>query len=250
MSEPPRVPRSFLILDPCPESWSKMRPLDASRRHCDRCQREVTDLDALSTPERARVESGSCVRQAASLRSRSLEPLLAGVLLAACVPTDTSSQPPSTPAEPVVAESMHGPREPEQDAPAAEVLACDPPPSLPVTVVASMGVVHVVEGVEFAAGEDRVPESAHDHLREIAAVLEQFPDIDLRLTGHSDDREAAPSQLSQRRAQAVLEFLVDAGMDPGSLRAEGRGATEPLAANDSEEGRAKNRRVEFAIDRR
>jgi len=55
--------------------------------------------------------------------------------------------------------------------------------------------------------------------------------------------------LSERRATSVAAYLMDQGLDPNKITSEGKGKSEPVADNDTDEGRAKNRRVELHINR-
>ncbi len=71
----------------------------------------------------------------------------------------------------------------------------------------------------------------------------------IAVEGHTDSRGAAErnERLSQERASSVREYLIARGVDPAKIRAEGRGEGEPVATNDTLEGRAENRRVEIVI---
>ncbi len=93
------------------------------------------------------------------------------------------------------------------------------------------------------------PES-HEYLLEVATVLVGFEDIDVEIGGHADSRgsDAHNLRLSQDRAQAVVDALVKYRVDPDILRAVGYGEELPIADNDTEEGRAQNRRVEIKLD--
>lgn len=81
--------------------------------------------------------------------------------------------------------------------------------------------------------------------REFAA----FPNIKIEVAGHTDNvgRATANQQLSQSRAQAVLDYLVSKGVDGNRLTAKGYGATKPIADNKTEIARATNRRIEFTV---
>jgi OmpA-OmpF porin, OOP family len=86
-------------------------------------------------------------------------------------------------------------------------------------------------------------------LDEVVGVMLDAPDIRLAVHGHTDSRggQAYNRDLSQRRAQAVVKYLTDKGIPFDRLEARGFGADKPLATNDTPEGRANNRRVEFKI---
>jgi outer membrane protein OmpA-like peptidoglycan-associated protein len=84
----------------------------------------------------------------------------------------------------------------------------------------------------------------------VAQVLKDNPQIELvEIQGHTDDRGTAEYnlELSQKRADAVREYLVSSGIDPDRLVAKGYGETKPLEPNVTAKGRARNRRVEFHI---
>ena len=84
-------------------------------------------------------------------------------------------------------------------------------------------------------------------LREIVKLLEENPDLKLRVEGHTDNQgnASANQALSERRAQAVVAWVAGHGISAGRLTAKGLGQTQPVGDNSSEEGRAKNRRVEL-----
>jgi len=79
-------------------------------------------------------------------------------------------------------------------------------------------------------------------------LLTQDADLKLRVEGHTDNQgnAAANQALSEKRAQAVMGWLVANGVDSSRLSAKGFGQSKPLADNGTEDGRAKNRRVELA----
>lgn len=103
-------------------------------------------------------------------------------------------------------------------------------------------------GINFDTDAARIrPESA-DVVAAIAAALRQDATLRLEVAGHTDNvgPPAHNLALSRERAAAVVAALVAKGIAPDRLRPEGYGATRPVATNDTEAGRAKNRRVELA----
>ena len=85
-----------------------------------------------------------------------------------------------------------------------------------------------------------------DHLIEIAL---RCPTVNIEIAGHTDaDGDAATNQaLSEKRAQAVVDYLVKAGLPAGRFTAIGYGSSQPVAANDTDDGKARNRRIEFVV---
>ena len=76
-----------------------------------------------------------------------------------------------------------------------------------------------------------------------------YPQMTIEIGGHTDGKgsEAYNQRLSENRAKAVVDYLVSKGVDAKRLKYKGYGKTMPVDTNDTEEGRAKNRRVEFKI---
>src|SRR3954454_12244749 len=92
------------------------------------------------------------------------------------------------------------------------------------------------------------PQSRTD-LGELARVLKQYPDTDLKVEGYTDSTGAAGynDELSWKRAKAVVDFLASEGVARGRLAAQGYGERQPAASNSTAEGRRLNRRVQIDI---
>ena len=105
-----------------------------------------------------------------------------------------------------------------------------------------------VYGIHFDTGKATIQADSADTLNQVVALLQQNPDLKLRVEGHTDNQGSAASNqvLSEKRAQAVVAWLVAHGVDAARLKAQGYGQTKPVADNSSDDGRAKNRRVELA----
>lgn len=106
-----------------------------------------------------------------------------------------------------------------------------------------------LQGVEFENNSSILTAAAKQILDEVAATLRNAPQVHAEVAGHTDS--VGPDDynlwLSERRAKAVRQYLVDAGVDAGRLTAKGYGETRPLAHNGTAEGRARNRRVELVV---
>ena len=105
----------------------------------------------------------------------------------------------------------------------------------------------VLEGVNFALDSARLTEGSYAILDRVAASLKEWPEVRVEVGGHTDDTgtEAYNQNLSERRAQAVRDYLVRKGIEPSRLTAKGYGESRPVTTNATAAGRAKNRRVEL-----
>jgi len=114
----------------------------------------------------------------------------------------------------------------------------------------SRGMVITLSGsVLFASNKDQLLPAAQDRLGQVAEALKTQDDHKIVVEGHTDSQGSAASNqgLSDRRAQAVVSYLVSRGVPADQIRAEGLGPTRPIADNTSAEGRANNRRVEIIV---
>ena len=103
--------------------------------------------------------------------------------------------------------------------------------------------------VNFAFDKSDLTPTAKANLDKLAEVLSNNPDTNINIYGHTDSRgsDEYNQSLSDRRAAAVKSYLVSKGVASSRLFTMGVGEKEPVASNETEAGRAKNRRVEFAI---
>lgn len=101
----------------------------------------------------------------------------------------------------------------------------------------------------FRRSTAEIKTDSHAALDDVVALLIDHPELSIRIEGHTDSNggEKELIELSEKRAVAVLEFLKRQGIDDQRLTAKGFGAQKPISANDSEESREKNRRVEIRI---
>ena len=104
-----------------------------------------------------------------------------------------------------------------------------------------------VYGILFDTGKATLQPASDEPLNEVLKLLQQDDSLKVVIEGHTDNVGAAATNqaLSEKRAQAVRDWLVAKGIAANRLTAKGYGATKPLADNSTEEGRAKNRRVEL-----
>ncbi len=106
-----------------------------------------------------------------------------------------------------------------------------------------------LEGIEFHNGSARIVRRSHRVLDEVARVLIDHPKVRVEIAGHTDDtgRVVDNLLLSRKRAEAVKTYLVSKGIAEDRLTAKGYGPRVPIADNNTREGRARNRRVEFNV---
>ena len=110
--------------------------------------------------------------------------------------------------------------------------------------------IEITEKIQFAKGKAEILSESNELLDEIVATVKENPQIEkIAIEGHTSSEGSADfnRKLSKDRAQAVLDYLVSHGIDKGRLEAKGYGPDKPIAGNDTEDDREKNRRVEFNI---
>lgn len=110
--------------------------------------------------------------------------------------------------------------------------------------------IEISEKIQFADGKATILDASNDLLSEIATALKENPQIKkLLIEGHasSEGNASLNTKLSGERATAVMKWLEAHGVAKGRLSAKGFGSSHPIADNATEEGREKNRRVDFTI---
>jgi OOP family OmpA-OmpF porin len=99
----------------------------------------------------------------------------------------------------------------------------------------------------FPRDATALPTALRPELDRLAAVLTAYPSVRLEVAGYTDSEgsSAYNLRLSTSRAQAVVDYLAQRGVDPARLTAVGRGEADPLGDNGTADGRARNRRIEI-----
>jgi outer membrane protein OmpA-like peptidoglycan-associated protein len=120
------------------------------------------------------------------------------------------------------------------------------PDELPAEVAKFSG---VIEGIYFDTGKSTIRKKSFPLLDEGATVLTHYPALRVRISGHTDNRGKHDYnvELSLSRANAVKEYLVGKGIASERIETLGAGPDAPVETNDTADGRAKNRRIEFEI---
>ena len=118
-----------------------------------------------------------------------------------------------------------------------------------INIPIKVGAKVVLHNIFFETNKVQILPESEEALNELAAFMNLHPSVSVRITGHTDaigsDRDN--QILSEGRANAVRDELLKRGIAAERIEANGKGESEPIADNATEEGRAKNRRVEFVI---
>ena len=106
-----------------------------------------------------------------------------------------------------------------------------------------------LEGIQFMTGKATIKDVSFATLDKIVTAMKERKTLKIRIEGHTDNvgKEQKNTKLSQARSEAVSQYLVEKGIEASRLEFKGFGPTQPIADNKTDEGRAKNRRVEFVI---
>ena len=104
-------------------------------------------------------------------------------------------------------------------------------------------------GILFKTGKYDLSQASKDDLTKFAAEMRDLPDTDIAVFGHTDNTGSAEvnTRLSGQRANAVGDYLKNSGIAAKRIVTEGKSFNEPVASNDTAEGRAQNRRVEIYV---
>jgi len=112
------------------------------------------------------------------------------------------------------------------------------------------GEIRIREQVQFAYNSAQILKASDFILEAVEKILKENPELaKVEVQGHTDNKggDAYNKKLSDRRAASVVKWLVAHGIDPSRLTSSGYGKERPIDTNDTDEGRANNRRVEFHI---
>jgi len=112
------------------------------------------------------------------------------------------------------------------------------------------GLIVNMSDVLFDTGSSTLKPGAREKLAKISGIVLAHPGLTLQIEGHTDSvgSDDFNQQLSERRADSVRDFLAEQGVQTSSMTAHGFGKTQPVASNDTGEGRQRNRRVELVVN--
>ncbi len=126
----------------------------------------------------------------------------------------------------------------------------EPEPEKPKLVEVTKDAIVIHEKIQFEFGKADIKAASHGLLNEIVSIMQATPQIKkVSVEGHTDDVGSNKSnqKLSEARAASVVKYLTDKGVEASRLTSVGHGEEKPLDTADTDEARAKNRRVEFKI---
>jgi len=121
--------------------------------------------------------------------------------------------------------------------------------SILATRDSARGLVANMSDVLFRSGSYELATGARERLAKVSGIVLAYPSLHVSIEGHTDSvgGDDYNQTLSERRAEAVRDYFVQQGIPSGSVEAHGFGKNEPIASNDTAEGRAQNRRVELVL---
>lgn len=136
---------------------------------------------------------------------------------------------------------------PTEPGPASKIAEKNGCPQL--TRVTEEGEVELLEPIQFEFAKSTIKPVSYPILDEVVTLMKSRPEIRIGVYGHTDNRgaHALNMRLSTDRAAAVMKYLIGHGIAASRLESAGFGPDKPIASNDTDAGRAKNRRVEFKI---
>ena len=107
-----------------------------------------------------------------------------------------------------------------------------------------------IQVINFQVDEAVIPDVNKAILDRAAKIIDDVPDLNLMIIGHTDSQasDSYNMELSRERAESVKEYLVAQGVDASKLTTKGMGESDPIADNSTEQGRFRNRRIEFMVN--
>jgi outer membrane protein OmpA-like peptidoglycan-associated protein len=113
----------------------------------------------------------------------------------------------------------------------------------------SVGSRIILRNIFFDFDQATLKKESTAELQNLLEIMTELPTLKIEISGHTDSKGSADynKKLSERRAKAVVDYLIAKGVSPERFTHKGFGMERPLVSNDDEEGRALNRRTEFLI---
>ncbi|MBK8808995.1 MAG: OmpA family protein [Bacteroidales bacterium] len=113
-----------------------------------------------------------------------------------------------------------------------------------------VGEVVKLQNILFAQGKSELLPESFTELDKLVAIMKSHPTLEIQVNGHTNNIGTHNLEISEQRAKAVVDYVVTKGIVATRIKYKGYGDTQPIASNDTPEGQAKNRRVEFIITKK
>ena len=137
------------------------------------------------------------------------------------------------------------------DVPGVPPDGCPPPPPPKVysLVVVKKDRIEIKQQVHFATNKSKILPDSFALLNQVVQAINDNPSFKIHVEGHTDNVGTLKHnmKLSTERAESVMEYMIEHGVDASRLTSDGYGPTQPIASNSTKKGKAQNRRVEFKI---
>ncbi|MCL4130421.1 UNVERIFIED_CONTAM: hypothetical protein GTU68_047107 [Idotea baltica] len=106
--------------------------------------------------------------------------------------------------------------------------------------------------LNFASSSSELTTESAEQIKNISEILKAYPEVALKLGGYTDNTgsDKGNLKLSQSRANKVMTEILDGSIEESRLEAEGYGSAHPVASNDTEEGKAQNRRIALRVTKK
>ncbi len=123
-----------------------------------------------------------------------------------------------------------------------------PTPAKPMQIW-QIGTPYQLENIYFDFNKATLNDASYTELNHLVATMKTYPQLRFTISGHTDNvgNEAYNLQLSQQRADSVVHYLIQHGVEPSRLQSQGMGSSRPIESNQTEWGRAQNRRIEISL---
>jgi outer membrane protein OmpA-like peptidoglycan-associated protein len=211
-----------------------------------RAEAEQAKAEALKMKQEAEAAAAEAARQKAAAEKATAEAVAQQQLLAA--ETDKARQA-AAQSESLRLQAEKDRQQAEYDKQELRARLLQQLNSILATRDSARGLVANMSDVLFRSGSFELLPGARERLAKVSGIVLAYPTLHVAVEGHTDSvgSDDYNQQLSERRAQAVRDYFVQQGINSTAVEAHGYGKTEPIATNDTAEGRQQNRRVELIL---
>jgi outer membrane protein OmpA-like peptidoglycan-associated protein len=211
-----------------------------------RAEAEQAKAEALKMKQEAEAEAAEAARQKAEAEKATAEAVAQQQALAA--ETDKAKQA-AAQSDALRQQAEKEKQQAEYDKQELRARLLQQLNSILATRDSARGLIANMSDVLFRSGSFELLPGARERLAKVSGIVLAYPSLHVAIEGHTDSvgSDDYNQQLSERRAQAVRDYFVQQGINSTNVEAHGYGKTEPIATNDTPEGRQQNRRVELIL---